>query len=218
MSKESLIEEYIKLAKRANKRLSRLENLSKNPTYKNIKHWAYRTAMYSIKNMGEDRRFPTSIKKLDKKSIEEISKMRNKVYDFLSQETSTKKGIDKFYIKRVKTLNEKYNINLNWWEVADFFESGGIMDKMTKAGFSSKTAIRIIGVFQKNGKDIKKIIDEYNKNHKITDSISKEIDSLKGNKFGDNEEAQSRIINKMSLSKIAKLLEEDGVLFEGFFE
>ena len=160
--KDNLISEYIKLAKRANKRLYNLEKLSKEKGFENVTKWSYRNALYNIKQRDGNKRFKININK--DINIKTLSAMRNEVYNFLNAPTSTKKGIVKLYKEKTETFNKKYNTSWNWQDMANYFEKGG--KELFEEKFSSNTALNVLGVFQKNKEDVKKIVDDFNNKNK----------------------------------------------------
>ena len=126
-----LFKEYMRLAKQADKRLERLENLSKKPKrdksgkyvtniYKGVLSYAYAVAQYDIdKSWGGAGKKPRFARK-HPKTEEEIRQKMKDIEKFLSLQTSTKGGIDKSYKKRSETLNKKYGTKFTWQEWARF--------------------------------------------------------------------------------------------------
>ena len=154
---DSLVKEYRRLAKRADQRLVRLENLSGNKGFKNVLSWAYQKAMKSIKQWsGQDaNRFNT-------KPPSKTSSLRAKIRDieqFLGMRSSTKKGIMTSYKKRADTLNKNNGTNFTWEDVGKFFESGE-WEKMEKE-YGSKTAIMAVGEIQRNEDAIVEAIEAH---------------------------------------------------------
>lgn len=177
--KNKLIKDYVKLAKRANKRLYNLEKLSKESGFENVTKWAYRNALYNIKQRGDNKRFNININ--EDINIKTLSAMRNEVYNFLNAPTSTKKGIVKLYKEKTDTFNKKYNTNWKWQDMANYFEKGG--KELFEEKFSSSTALNVLGVFQKNKDEVKKIIDDFNNKNKNQDVLLDDfIKKLKNNK------------------------------------
>ena len=209
-NKEQLIKEYVKLAKRANKRLYNLEKLSKEKNFEVVTNWSYARAMHDIKTWGGIKRFKTLIP--ENINIQTLSAMRNDVYNFLNSKSSTKKDIIKLYKDKTETFNKKYNLNWNWKDMASFFESGGLKEKMEQAGFASSSAIEIVGVFQNNPEQIKKVIDEYNKNHKYSQSVKDEVNKLVGNNKNGG-----KIVDVKNLNKLSKLLDDNLLEWDDFF-
>lgn len=208
--KNQLIKEYIKLAKRANKRLLNLEKLSKEKNFEVVTKWSYSRAMHDIKTWGDGTRFKTSIP--ENINIQTLSAMRNDVYNFLNSKSSTKRDIIRLYKDKTETFNKKYNLNWSWQDMASFFESGGLKEKMEQAGFASSTAIEIVGVFQNNPEQIKKVIDEYNKKHKYSQSVKEEV-----NKLYVNNKNGGKIVDIKNLSKLSKLLDDNLLEWDDFF-
>lgn len=202
--KDQLVKEYLKLAKRANKRLYSLEKLSKEDNFNIITRWAYARAQHDINiwNKGHKRFKITGISELNSNTI---SAMRNDVYNFLNAKTSTKKGILKYYKDKTDTFNKKYNLNWDWKDMTSFFENGGLYEKFEKAGFASSTALDIIATVRNNPDQIKKVIDEFNKKHQYNNDVSKEVEKLKNN---DGK------IDKKNLKNIVNFLSDNGLEIE----
>ena len=199
--KEQLIKEYLKLAKRANKRLYNLEKLSKEDNFNIVTKWAYSRAQHDINiwNKGHKRFKTTGISELNSNTI---SAMRNDIYNFLNSKTSTKKGILKYYKDKTDTFNKKYNLNWNWQDMASFFENGGLHEKFEKDGFASSTAIDILATVRNNPEQIKKVINEFNKKHQYNNEVSDEVKKLKNN---DGK------IDKKNLKNIVNFLSDNGL-------
>lgn len=143
---ESLKQYYRRLAKTADERLVRLEALSHEEHYKNVKNWAYRKAQYDIKSWsGKDAtRFNTKPPEDQEKLIAKI----NDIKDFLSSKTSQKSDIIRTYKNRAKKLNKNYGTDFTWEDLATYYEQGKNKDWDERLGY--KTALQTIGVIQHN--------------------------------------------------------------------
>lgn len=160
-----LVKEYRKLAKRADQRLVRLEKLSTQKDFKQVKQWAYKNAVTDALEWGASPskpRFniapPTSTISL-KAKIQDIK-------NFLEKPTSTRSGIIDVYEQKAQTLNEKYKeygLNLNWSDVGTFFESS-LYKKLSKK-YSSGTVIRAIATIKKNEGKVIKDFDQHKASH-----------------------------------------------------
>lgn len=147
---ETPMQHYRRLAKVADQRLVRLEQLASDPSqpeYKNVLKWSYKKAQkdinyYSGKDnyiartgteleLGREKgwspgRFntappKTSTGKVDMRQLE--AKIRD-MQEFLEKPTSKKELISKTYRDRVLTLNQHFpGNNFRWEDLADFFES-----------------------------------------------------------------------------------------------
>lgn len=151
---DSMVREYKKLAKRADQRLIRLEELADTKGYNNVLSWAYRKAMKDIKYWaGQDaQRFNT-------KAPNNMNLLKAKIRDiqnFLESATSTKKGITKTYKKRADTINKKYGTNFKWQDMANYFERKANIK--TDKEYGSKTMLKAIGEIQDNERKIIKSI------------------------------------------------------------
>lgn len=214
-NKEQLIKEYVKLAKRANKRLYNLEKLSKEKNFEVVTKWSYARAMHDIKIWGGNKRFRTSIP--EDINIKRLSAMRNDVYNFLNSKSSTKKDIVKLYIEKTNTFNKNYNTNWTWQDMASYFENGGAKEKIEEK-FSSKTALEIIGVFRSNPEQIKKVIDTFNKKHKYDKDVEEEVAKLKNNEITENNKKTGiNIIDKKNLKTLSNMLKDNKLEWDDFF-
>lgn len=157
---ESDLDYYTRLAKMADQRMVRLEELAKKEGYENVLKYAYEAALRDIASYGgasKKMRFNTKPPEDPRAFREKIMDMRR----FLSSPTSSKAGIDETYGARAKTINAKYGTNYSWQDLADFFASGDA-DKLFKE-YGSKTVMKAIGVIQYTADQVKEKLDE-NKN------------------------------------------------------
>ena len=207
--KDDLLDEYIKLARKANRRLKSLENLSTDKNFKSVLNWSYRRAIHDIKTWGGNKRFIVSSSKLENLSVQTLSAMRNDVYFFLNSKTSTKRDIIKNYKEKTETFNKKYGLDWSWQDMTNYFENDGLRDKLEQMGFSSKTALSLVGVFRKNPKEVNKIINDFNSRHKVSKEIEKEVKKLKGN--------DELIFDEKNIPKLAELFAENKLTIEDFF-
>lgn len=149
---DAMLKEYITLAKRADQRMVRLERLSKKDSiYEGAKAYAYKRAQSDLSRWaGRNRvdstkplRFNTKV--LSQKELE----MRLKdVKRFLESPTSTTKGIKAKYNKTVKTIKERYDVDMTPEQLANYFESG--IAKKFDEKYGSKTALKSLGIIQKS--------------------------------------------------------------------
>lgn len=147
----ALRSEYVKLAKRADQRLVRLEQLEAKPGFENVTKYAYAWAQKNLQRWSgkpEGSRFNAAIPS-DIKSLE--AKLHI-VKQFLDMQTSTKGGILKTYKKRADALNKKYGTNFTWQDLSKYFNSS--IAERAAAKFGSKTALRVIGQMQKKSDEV----------------------------------------------------------------
>lgn len=164
-----LLSEYRKLAKRADARMLALERLSQQENYKNVKSWAYKKAAYNAAYWGGDPDKPRFNIKPPKTSRQLQAKIHD-IQEFLDKPTSSKSGIEKMYQQRADKLNEhykEYGINLDWTDLADFFESD--LYKKISAKFGSDTAVKSIGILNKNKKEVLKDFKKKQASHLQTE-------------------------------------------------
>lgn len=176
---DSLLKQYRKLAKRADQRLVRLEQLSGKAGFKNVLSWAYGKAMKSIRQWSGE-----TASRFNTKPPEKISSLRAKIrdiQDFLSMKTSEKRKILGIYKKRADTLNKNYGTSFTWEDAGKFFESAE-WEKMEQE-YGSKTAVMAVGQIQRNedaiveaieaNRDVNLKIDNKKVKRTVEDLISK---------------------------------------------
>ena len=150
------LKEYKKLAKQADQRIVRLEEMAKEPGRKNILNWAYARAAHDIKKYetgkkGERPRFNRNIP-------EDLNRLRAKLADvkhfLLETVTSTRGGINKMIKKRQKTFKTEYGIDLTEEQIVSLFKRGKF-DKFDSQ-YGSKTTLKAFGKIQANRSEIRK--------------------------------------------------------------
>lgn len=153
---ESMQAYYRRLAKAADQRMVRLEELAKQKEFKNVKRYAYATALEDIKSFGGGGQGKTKNKRWNTKPPEDERKLYEKIKAmkyFLESPTSTKAGIVEVYQKKAKTLNENYGTNFTWQDLADYYGKGQADIANREAG-GSGTALLAIGVIQDTQKKL----------------------------------------------------------------
>lgn len=169
---------YFRLARSANTRLGLIESyVRKNDELKDIIHYAYKDAMYDIKNdgVGKGNRFfekAPKKKDSDETNQRQLRKQINAVLRFLRKPSSKKSTTIQVYKKRAKTINEKYGYqinpetgkrekrkdwkNLTWQDMAHYYHSD-IEQQMKDAGIGSDTRLRALGAVHRIGRNPDKI-------------------------------------------------------------
>lgn len=161
-SGENLNQYYRRLAKQANQRMVRLEQISTpgskqyNEAFKNVKSYAYEKYQREALalSQGKSKRFSESLNLSLNQN--QLNARINVLKNFLQSPTSTKGDIIKLYTERANTINERYDTDFTWESLAKFFESG-LYDKLSR-NFESDGAFNIIGAISKNPKEIIKNI------------------------------------------------------------
>lgn len=182
---------YKRLAKAADQRLVRIEELSglrgKPPVkgFENAYKYAYRAA---IDSLDKGIRFNANI---PKPGTFEWRERVNAMRKFLSSPTSTKTGIREVYEKRVQSINDKYGTKFDWQSLADFFEKGDF-DKLNK-DFASKTVVRAIGKIQRAQEMLK-------------DKLTEHAEKMKA---GPEDEVALSILRRRSLSTYKNMTPEE---------
>lgn len=176
--KAELQKVYRTLAKSADMRLKRLEDLSKQDDFKSVTKWSYARAMNDIKHWSgaEAKRFNTAPP--DHK-LQLIAKI-NDIKTFLEAPTSTKSSIVNMYQSRADTINDKYGTNLNWTDLGEFFESE-LFEKLSSK-YDSDTVMQVLGTMNsekdKVVKSLKYLADDKKKQVRYVsdDAIQKTIE------------------------------------------
>lgn len=176
ISKAELNKIYRRVAKVADQRLVRLEQLSKQKDFRQVKQWAYKNAIQDALEWGANINKPRFNIKPPSKQYSLKAKI-NDMLNFIEKPTSTRGGIIEIYEQKAQTLNEKYKeygLNLNWSEVGTFFESA-LYKKLSKK-YSSGTVIRAIAVMKQNEGQLLKDFDEHKSSHIKTEDNDMIID------------------------------------------
>lgn len=188
---ESLEQKYKRLAKQADQRLRRLENLSDTKGFENVLKRAYSKAMKSIEHWSGP-----GAKRFDTKAPTQERSLRAKIADieeFLHMKTSTKAQIKKSYIKAANKTNELYGTNLTWEDLDDLYNS----EEWKKLGgedkYGSNSAILVVAQLQD---------DDYRK------YLKKQIKDVKKGKI---EKIDYNLENQKVRQKISDLVEEYGI-------
>ena len=201
---ESDLHYYHRLAKVADQRLVRLEELAKQKGYESATQFSYARALRDIDVYNEGgTRFNTA-------PPEARSLMNEKIADmihFINAPTSTAGGIKNIYQKRAKTINKRFGTNLSWDQL------GRVMEAREGEGSGgSPTSVKAIGILQTISEDgLKKGLE---KNKYLKDDVAMDVAMkyLKGEKFSDLREAlgigeqmQSDMLEALNLSKGQKI-------------
>lgn len=143
---ETLEHYYRRLAKVADQRLVRLEELEKVEGYEGAADWAYNKAAYNIATKWgtphpNNPRFNTS----PPANANQLKAKINDIKDFLQAPTSTKSGINEVYKKRAEEFNSNHGTNIKWQDWADYLDRYGknLYDK-----YGSKVMNRVIKTVQ----------------------------------------------------------------------
>lgn len=156
---ESIEHYYTRLAKVADQRLVRLEQLAQNPDFEGVTGYAYRRAQKALDVWGGNR---FNIK------MPESANLRNeKIADmihFIESKTSTKGGIVGTYKKRAETMKKNYGIDMTWQEM------GKVMEAYSDTSSpGSPTKVKAMGVINQINKD--GIEEAKKKNQNINDDL-----------------------------------------------
>lgn len=147
---ESLEHYYRRLAKVADQRLVRLEELSKVEGYGNATQWAYKRAIHDIETWSGEgaTRFNTK----PPKDVRSLKAKINDIKTFIGSESSTKSGISATYKQRVNTINERYGTSYQVDDLQKIFNSK-LWKKMEAKNYSSDQILTAIGYIKDNATD-----------------------------------------------------------------
>lgn len=165
---ESELAYYKRLAKVADQRLVRIEQLSglrgsaPDPEYGNAFKYAYRKAMEALPD--DQMRFNANIPKVGTELFKRrIAAMRK----FLNAATSTKQGMAFVYKKQITALNDKFGTSFTPDQLTDFIERGDF-DKLKK-DYGSATIFTAIGRIDTIREDLKEGLENHIKNNMKAD-------------------------------------------------
>lgn len=184
---ESDVDYYKALMRQANARMTRIEN-NTDPRYESMKKYAYRNAMYDIKQFSgnrKDNRFTADIPltKAGTVNQNELHKRISAAKRFLDSPSSTKSGIRAVYEHRAKTVNQRYGYeigedgkrhrrkdwkNLTWEDMANYYDSD--IAEQNDQRYGSKTEVRALGAIKRIANDPEKIKNAIAGNLKLSES------------------------------------------------
>ena len=139
---ESIDSYYRRIAKVADQRLVRLEELAKQEGYGNADQWAYKRAMRDISTWSGD-----DAKRFNTKPPESVRQLQAKINDikaFLGSPSSTKSGIQRVYQTRANSINADYGTTFNTADLEDLFSSS-FWKKVDAKKYDSDTVMKAIG-------------------------------------------------------------------------
>ena len=160
----SLEKEYRRLAKRADQRLVRLEQLAESPEFAGIKEYSYKRAMRDIRAWSGE-----NAKRFNTKAPSNTNQLKAKIADikrFLESASSTigatkeTKGIMKIYQERANTINKKFDTNFTWKDLAKLFESGLYKKIKSDKDYDSNADFQTIANMKANMKEVKQAIKQ----------------------------------------------------------
>lgn len=162
---ETDLQYYKRLAKVADQRLVRLEELAGmregkpgKPGFEKVTSYAYDRAMRDLEIYGGGKRFNTK-PPLNKDGTVDNRLLSEKLADmraFLSAPTSTKQGITDVYQRRADTINKKFDTNFTWADLADYYRSGDANLKLKNKVVNSDIMLRAVGLIQKADAEVVK--------------------------------------------------------------
>lgn len=192
---QRLKKKYVKLAKRADQRLVRLERRFK--TAPELEGMAYKRAVFDIfklTGIGGMPRFNRAIPK----DLKHLRRALKNVERFLGAVTSTWKGYQRKDLqKRVNTLNQKYDTNYSA-EDLQRLGSSGLIDRFKNKG-GSDTGMKALGFVQRKKEDLKRLVDKARKQHKKLRDYKEYRELTKDN---------DTLVNKIIDSEVRSFIDE----------
>lgn len=203
--REGLMAEYKHYAKLADDRLRQIERLSRQEGFENVKNFAYAKAQKDIAKWNKNTSKPGSNRWRTKapESNRALEAKLADIKDFLSKETSSRKGIIESIKKSTDSLNKHYGTNFTWKEMSTFWTSE-VSEKLDRM-MGSDTLIRTIAAVKK-----------------LTKSKEKNVENYKKAQFSTNvKEINKKIImaadNNTIVAEKAKALMKSGVGYSDLF-
>ena len=143
--KEQLLAEYNKVMKAADQKLRRLEKLAKEPYFEGVLSYSYAGAMKDIEHFSGEgaTRFHT-------KAPQDLRVVRSKIkraQAFIESPTSDKRSIVSIYKKRAESISKKYNVEMTWQELANYFRSAA--SDILAATYGSDTVFTVVSKIKK---------------------------------------------------------------------
>lgn len=163
---ESLEHYYRRLAKQADQRLVRLEQLSRKEGYANVDKYAYARAMKDIKQWSGEKATRFNMK--PPKNANSIKAKIADIRTFLEAPTSTKAGVESVYKRRAESLNEKYGTSFDWTDLANYFDEA--KNSKSDSKYGSDTMLKAVAEIQKQSETIAKQIKQHKKKHITVDN------------------------------------------------
>ena len=171
---ESYYDYVRRLAKVADQRLVRLEDLSRTKTYSGVLDFAYKRARSDIESWtegglakGQLPRFNRGLKEMDDRQLKEYAM---DIHRFLNAKTGTVGGINKYYKENAARLSEMMGLDkpMTWRELAELNINDVLSEANRPETYGSDTAIQTIGKVKRKIDDLKKKIKS---NRKIMRSL-----------------------------------------------
>ena len=171
---ESYYDYVRRLAKVADQRLVRLEDLSRTKTYSGVLDFAYKRARSDIESWtegglakGQLPRFNRGLKEMDDRQLKEYAM---DIHRFLNAKTGTVGGINKYYKENAARLSEMMGLDkpMTWRELAELNINDVLSEANRSETYGSDTAIQTIGKVKRKIDDLKKKIKS---NRKIMRSL-----------------------------------------------
>ena len=185
---ESDMDYYRSLARMANNRMTRIENLvaSGDKDFGNMDKYAYRNAQYDIRKISGSEAagrydYNIPLTKEGRVNKTELQRRINSAKRFLESPTSTKTGLRKVYEKRARTINQRYGWeigadgkrhrrkdwqNLTWEDMARYYEQDESV--MADQKYGSKTEVWALGAIKRISNDPDKIKEAIKGNLKLS--------------------------------------------------
>lgn len=156
----ALRQEYVKLAKRADQRMVRIEQLAQDPMYKGVKYYAYRWAQKNLKVWSGEKDTPLRFNADIPNNKKSLKKKIRIAKQFLDMPTSTKTGIKETFKKKAEDFNELHGTDFTWEQLSTYFHSG--LSANADAAFGSSTALELIAEMQRRRDEVIEAIKESN--------------------------------------------------------
>lgn len=197
---ESYYDYVRRLAKVADQRLVRLEDLSRTKTYSGVLDFAYKRARSDIESWtegglakGQLPRFNRGLKEMDDRQLKEYAM---DIHRFLNAKTGTVGGINKYYKENAARLSEKMGVNMDWRQLAELNVGGVLAESNRSETYGSDTALQTIGKVKRKIDDLKK---KFKSNKKIMRSLNEYMEGTP-----EKEAFQKMLDSGLNIDKLIK--------------
>lgn len=187
---ESDLAYYRRLAKMADQRLVRLEELAGKEGFEGVLSFSYKSAIRDIRMLSGNRnatRFNTVIPKTKGGEPNQalLHAKISAIKRFVEAPTSMKKTINQIYKERTEKINEKFGTSFTWQELGRFWESAGYA-KMTgtrkngQQAYGSDVILKAISQMRRQV-DPKEIKDSLSTNIRVPEDkvVGEVVDAIK---------------------------------------
>lgn len=176
---ESYYDYVRRLAKVADQRLIRLEDLARTKTYKGVLEFAYKRAKSDIDSWtegglakGQLPRFNRGLKAMDDRQLKEYAM---DIHRFLNSKTGTVGGINTYYAENAARISDMIGLEepMTWRDLAELNINGVLSEANRSETYGSDTVFKTIGKVKKKIDKVKESIKNNKKKTMTEDEYKK---------------------------------------------